>query len=156
VLALAAALAQPALASAQKLVFVVRHAERADEPARNEQDPLLSAAGTARAARLETMLADAGIRGIYVTQYRRTQDTAKPIATRLKIRPELMPASVSGLVADLKAHHARDVVLLVAHSTTIPAIIKGLGGPVVSLDESDYDSFFVVVPSTGTVSRLRF
>jgi broad specificity phosphatase PhoE len=154
--ALGLTLAQPAAAQAQKLVFVVRHAERADEPARNQRDPLLSAAGEARAARMATILADAGIRGIYVTQYRRTQDTAKPIASKLGIKPELMPASISGLLDDLKAHHAKDVVLLVAHSTTIPGIIKGMGGPSVSLDESDYTSLFVVVPATGTVSRLRF
>jgi broad specificity phosphatase PhoE len=156
VFAIATALAQPAVARAQKLVFVVRHAERADEPARNQQDPLLSAAGEARATKLEAMLADAGIRGIYVTKYRRTQDTAKPLAGKLKIKPELMPDSVSGLIEEMKMHHGKDVVLLVAHSTTIPGIIKGLGGPSVSLDESDYSSFFVVVPSTGAVSRLRF
>jgi len=155
-IAFAAALAQPAMARAQKLVFVVRHAERADEPARNQQDPGLSPAGEARAAKLVTMFADADVRGIYITKYRRTQDTAKPLAARLKITPELMPESVSGLIAELKTRHTKDVVLLVAHSTTIPGIIKGFGGPAVSLDESDYSSFFVVVPATGTVSRLRF
>jgi len=156
VMALAVALAQPAAARAQKLVYVVRHAERADEPARNQQDPTLSAAGRARAARLEAILADAGVHGIYVTKYRRTQETARPLADKLKITPELMPDSVSALVADLKTRHARDVVVLVAHSTTIPGIIKGLGGPGVTLDESDYNSLFVVVPSTGVASRLRF
>jgi broad specificity phosphatase PhoE len=156
VIALAVALAQPAVARAQKLVFVVRHAERADEPARNLPDPPLSASGEARAAKLEAMLADAGVRAIYVTKYRRTQDTARPLAGKLKITPEVMPDSVSGLIADLKSRHGQDVVLLVAHSTTISGIIKGLGGQAVALDEADYTSFFVVVPSTGAVSRLRF
>jgi broad specificity phosphatase PhoE len=156
VMALAAALAQPAMARAQKIVYVVRHAERADEPARNQQDPPLSAAGQTRAARLEAMLAEAGVHAVYVTKYRRTQETAKPLAGKLKITPELMPDSVSALVADLKAHHGKDVVLLVAHSSTIPGIIKGLGGPAVQLEETDYSSLFVVVPSTGAASRLRF
>ncbi len=156
IFAVAAALIQPAAARAQKLVFIVRHAERADDPARNQPDPLLSAAGEARAARLGVMLADAGVRAIYVTQYRRTQDTAKPLATKLNIKSELMPSNIPALMAEMKTHHARDVVLLVAHSTTMPAIIKGFGGPSLSIDESEYDSLFVVVPSTGTVSKLRF
>jgi hypothetical protein len=67
-----------------------------------------------------------------------------------------VPASVSGLAVDIKAHHGRDVVLPVVHSTTIPGNLKGLGGPPVVIGDAEYDSLFVVVPSSGTVSRLRF
>jgi broad specificity phosphatase PhoE len=149
-------LAVPAVAHAQKLVFVARHAERADEPARNLEDPPLSAAGQARAARLSAMLADAGVRAIFVTQYKRTQQTAGPLAARLKITPQVMPVSVDALVQELKREHPKDVVLIVAHSTTIPGIIKGLGGSDVKLDEKDYTSLFVVAPATGGVSRIRY
>jgi len=149
-------LAGPALAHAQKLVFVARHAERADEPARNQEDPPLSAAGQTRAARLGAMLADAGVRAIFVTQYKRTQQTAGPLAAKLKITPEVMPVNVAALVQDLKREHAKDVVLIIAHSTTIPGIIKGFGGSDVKLDEKDYTSLFVVVPATGAVSRIRY
>ena len=155
-LALLATLVAPSAARAQKLVYVIRHAERADDPARDQQDPALSAAGEKRAARLAVLLADAGIRAIYVTEFRRTQQTAAPLASKLRITPDVTPASTSGLIADLKAKHKDDVVLLVAHSSTMPALIRGLGGPVVAVDDSDYDSVFVVVPSIGAVSRLRF
>ena len=84
----------PAAASAQKLVIVVRHAERADggagvSMAGAPADPLLSAAGEARAAKLAGMLEEAAITAIVVTEFRRTQDTAKPIAaiTRLRQAP---------------------------------------------------------------------
>jgi phosphohistidine phosphatase SixA len=150
-------LALPALAEAQKLVFVARHAERADEPARNQEDPVLSAAGEARAARLNTMLRDADIKAIFVTQYKRTQLTARPLAQRLKLTPQVMPPSVGTLVNELKSRHEKDVVLIVAHASTIPGIIKGLGGSShVDMDDSVYDSFFVVVPATGAVATIHY
>ena len=152
----AALLVVPEVAAAQKLVFVTRHAERADEPAHDQPDPPLSPEGKARALKLETMLQDAHIEAIYVTQYRRTQQTAAPLADKLDVTPEVMPTSLPALLDALKAHHADDVVLIVAHSSTIPAIIKALAGPSVDLDESDYSSLFVVVPVNHTVLRMHY
>ena len=149
--------ALPSTALAQKLVIIVRHAERADAGmASKETDPLLSEVGTARAGRLSTVLADAGIKAIYVTQYKRTQDTARPLADRLKITPELMPVSVDALTDRLKSRHASDIVLIVGHSDTIPAIIKALGGPVVTIPDNDFDNIFFMVPATGLMTRMHF
>ena len=77
--ALVACYATPALA--QATVFVVRHAERADDgAAKLEDDPDLSAAGRARAEALAAALEDAGITAIFATQYKRTHQTAAPLA----------------------------------------------------------------------------
>jgi len=156
ILALVGASLVPAAADAQKLVFVVRHAERADDTMRDEADPPLSAAGQARAQKLAGMLADAGIKAIYVSAYQRTQQTAAPLAARLKIKPQPMPATAMALLARLKTEHANDVVLIVAHSSTIDAIIKALGGPEITLGEREYDNLFVIVPATGAFSRIRY
>jgi hypothetical protein len=99
-------LAVPVTAAAQQLVIVVRHAERADgghaaaaaggggsgmssAPA----DPLLSAAGAARAARLAVMLADANVKAIFATEFRRTQDTGKPLADKLGLKVQNVRAA---------------------------------------------------------------
>ena len=88
----------PSAATAQRLVIVVRHAERADAGmAAQETDPALSAAGLARAARLSAVLADADVKAIYVTQFRRTQDTARPLAAKLHLAIEQTPASNEAL-----------------------------------------------------------
>src|SRR5262249_39239458 len=72
VIALAAVvLLMPAVAFAQKLVFVVRHAERADAGMQAQTDPPLSAAGEARAQRLAAMLADTGVKDIFATEFKR-------------------------------------------------------------------------------------
>jgi len=149
-------LAVPGIAAAQKLVFVTRHAERADEPARNQDDPPLSRAGEQRAARLAAMLKDANVKGIYVTAFKRTQQTAAPLATALKLESQVMPLNVTAFVSALKKDHADDVVLIVAHSSTIPGIVKALTGSSVEVSESDYDSLFVVIPATQTTVRLRY
>jgi broad specificity phosphatase PhoE len=147
-------------AFAQQLVIVARHAERADGgsmAAGAQTDPLLSAAGEARAQKLAAMLADAGVTAIYTTEYKRTLDTAKPLAAKLGIGVQSMAArDTAALVAKVKSAHAKDVVLIVGHSNTMPAVIKAFGGGDVTMPDTDYDSLFIVVPATGTVTRIRY
>ena len=135
----------PALAEAQKLVIVVRHAERADGGAgaapmtAAPADPLLSAAGEARASRLAGLLAESGITAIFATEFKRTQDTAKPVAAKLGLTPQIVKAAdTSALLGRLKASHANDTVLVVGHSNTMPGIIKGLTGRDVTIADSQY------------------
>ena len=67
----------PALASAQSMVILTRHAERADGQATMTTasgapaDPKLSAAGEARAAKLAAMLAESGITAMFTTEFAR-------------------------------------------------------------------------------------
>lgn len=75
--------AAPTVASAQKAVFVVRHAEKADE----SDDPVLSPSGRVRAQALARHLATAGIKAIYVTQYQRTVLTAAPLSSAIALTP---------------------------------------------------------------------
>jgi broad specificity phosphatase PhoE len=154
------AMIAPSVASAQ-MVIVVRHAERADAGApagaamTAAPDPELSAAGKARAQALAAMLKDAGVTAIFTTEFRRTKDTAAPLAEALKITPEAVSSrEQAAMIAKIKAHTA-GAVLVVGHSNTVPAIIKALGGAAVTLGESEYDSLFFVAPG-GVTTRIRF
>ncbi len=143
---------------AQKLVYVVRHAERADGGMMQPQaDPPLSARGEARAAKLAAMLGEAGISAVYATEFRRTKDTARPLAEKLHLTVKQYPSEdANALIKMMRAVPAGDIVLVVGHSNTVPAIIKALGCPEIKIADDDYDNLFVVVPATGTTSRLRF
>lgn len=158
----AACLLLPSPVLAQQLIYVVRHAERADGGAgagqmQAQNDPLLSKAGEARAAKLAAMLADAGVTAIYATEYRRTQDTVKPLAARLGLNVLSNPAREGdALVAKLKKDHATDVVLVAGHSNSLPALIKAFGGGDITIRDDEYDSLFIIVPATRTVSRIRY
>jgi broad specificity phosphatase PhoE len=159
---LAGALLVPSAADAQRLVLLVRHAERADGGAppagmMAPADPELSDAGKSRAARLAAMLADAGITAVVATEFRRTQETARPLAEKLRLAVATVPqADSAGLLNRLKTRHAGDVVLVVGHSNTVPAIITALGGPKITIADTDYDSLFVLVPATGALTRIRY
>jgi broad specificity phosphatase PhoE len=152
----AVVLFMPAAAFAQKLVFVVRHAERADAGLPAQTDPPLSAAGEARAQKLAAMLAETGVKDIFATELKRTQDTAKPLAMKIGVAVEQVGSKdTAGLIAKIKSH-PNDVVLVVGHSNTVPAILKALAGVDVPISDNEYDNLFVVVPATGTMTRIRY
>ena len=135
------AMAQP------PVFFLVRHAERATISGRIPSDTGLSAAGKARAMALAQELKDAKITAIYTTEYKRTRETAMPLARLAGIRPEVVPADdLRALTGKLK--RASGNVLVVGHSNTLPQIINALGvRPRVTVSESDYDNLFLVVGS---------
>jgi broad specificity phosphatase PhoE len=141
-----AGLSVPA-ASAQKAVFVVRHGEKVDESV----DPLLSAKGQARAQTLARHLRGAGIKAIFVTQYKRTALTAAPLAAALGLKPVMVPAGdAPALVDHIRKHYPEDVVLVVGHSNTVPAILERLGHPdPVTIGDDEFDNLFVTVPRPG-------
>ncbi len=141
-------------------VIVVRHAERASE---SDPDSPLSPAGEARAVALAAALADAGIGTLFATQYRRTRDTALPLAERLGLPVRVEETggsaeeSAAALARKIRSEHAGETVLVVGHSNTVPPIVRALGGAEVGpLSSGDYDNLFVVlVPSEGPARTLR-
>ena len=141
-------------------VILVRHAEKAAEP---KDDPPLSPAGEARAAALVEVLRTAGITGIYSTQWKRTQQTAAPIAAKLGVAVttfDVTPGERSYgelYAAELLAKNRGKVILVVGHSNTVPAILKGLGvADAPAIQDPEYDNLFVVtVPETGPTRVVR-
>lgn len=159
-LLVAGAMMIPVVAEAQ-MVILVRHAERADGGAgtgstmTGSNDPELSAAGKARAEKLAAMLADAGVVAIYTTEYRRTKDTAAPLAARTGVKAEAVLArDREALIAKVKSH-VSGAVLVVGHSNTVPEVVKALGGSAVTIADDEYDSLFFV-SANGTTTRIRF
>ena len=151
----------PANVFAQSTFFVVRHAERADTssgaPATMAADPDLSEAGRARATSLAAMLKDAGVRAIFVTEYKRTQQTAAPLAEALGLTAIVVPAKdTAGLAARLKKVDGN--ALVVGHSNTVPEVITELGVTTpVSVADTEFDSLFIVTLSASPhVVRLRY
>ena len=142
----------PVTAAAQSVVFAVRHAERADTstapPKMSGADPDLSAAGRERAKSLAQMLKDAKITAIFATEFKRTLQTAEPLAELVHTQIRRVPADKpEELVKQVRA--AKGNVLIVGHSNTVPEVIKRLGvTEAVQIGEQDFDNLFVVIRST--------
>ena len=138
-------------------VIVVRHAEKAAQPADN---PPLTAEGAARAVELAEVVRHAGITAIYSTPYARTLETAGAVAKALNLNVTETPIpnrSVAAYAADIAARVKRDggVILVVGHSNTMGAVIKALGGPDIGeIPDPRYDDVFVITVQDGKPTKL--
>jgi broad specificity phosphatase PhoE len=137
-------------------VIVVRHAEKVDD----SRDPALSEAGVRRAAALADALADAGVQAIYTTQFRRTRDTAAPLAALLQLEPVVIESAgnaaegATSLAGRVMEREAGRTVLVVGHSNTVPLIIQALGGPDIGgIEDAEYTGIFIVIID-GNGTRL--
>jgi len=138
-------------------VILVRHAEKAVVPPENK-DPDLSAAGLARAEQIRKMFGDAGIAAIYATQFKRTQQTAKPLAEKLGVAITQADArKTSDLVKQIRSQHAGQVIFIAGHNNTVPEIIAALGGPKLPIiPETEYDNLYILtVLSDGSAKLLK-
>jgi len=150
-----------ALPASAQSVFVVRHAERADTSAGGSpmmaSDPDLSETGKARAQSLAAALKDARITAIFTTEFKRTRQTAEPLAKALGLEITVVSArDMPALIEKVKG--ATGNVLVVGHSNTLADVIAKLGvTESVKLEDSDYDNLFVVVKGDKpTLIRLHF
>ncbi len=147
-------------AATTTIVVVIRHA---DKVADGSNDPPLSEAGIDRAARLAgvfgTGSADVGIDAIFVTQYRRNADTARALAAKRSIPViALNDSDLSGLEHRIKRDYGGRRVLVIAHSDTVPEIVKALGEgvEVPPIDSNEYGTVYVVaIPRWNRPTVLR-
>ncbi len=158
-LVLLAVIVPPAEAQEPTVIFLVRHAERADDGAMTGfEDPHLSEAGRQRAEELARVLADAGINRIHSTDYHRTRETAAPLAEATGLTAELYDGgSLEAFAERLRNTSARHLV--VGHSNTTPELVKILGAdPGEPFGHLEYDRLYVVTLGAAEVSTilLRF
>ena len=141
-------------ASAEPLVVIVRHAEKA---ASGGNDPDLAPAGRARADALARMLKDSGVTTVFASEFKRTQETAAPTAKSTGVAPTIVPAKdIAALVS--KLHQLKGNALVVAHSDTIPNIAKALGiDTPIQIPDDDYTELLVVaLGDKPELLRLHF
>ena len=125
-------------------VILVRHAEKLIEP--NNQDPDLSSEGFERAQEIARVFGEAGINAIYATQYKRTQQTVKPLSDRTGVPVKLLQSNQTDeLVNQLQTTNRGQTVFIAGHNNTVPAIVSALSGQTYpNIPESEFDNLYIV------------
>lgn len=144
--ALAVAADVVAAQTAHSVIYVVRHAERAED---GTNDPPISEAGQARAERIAAIFADAGLTHLHTTDYRRTRSTIAPTASASGLEPEVYdPSDLDAFAIHLRSTPGRHLV--VGHSNTNAELVAALGGDDGGpIGEMEYDRGYVVIVRAG-------
>lgn len=140
-------------------IFIVRHAEK-----EAGKDPLLTVAGNARAGDLMRALQNEGIQKIYVSQYRRTQNTGDSLRLQLKIDTVHYAADTlcDNLINAIMEHSDfGKTILIIGHSNTLPQIIRKLGVtdyPYGDIPDNEYDHLFMITykKEKAKLKKMRY
>lgn len=132
-------------------VYIVRHAEKVSEADTTE----LSPAGKQRASTLADTLANKGIDSIFTTPYRRTRQTAEPLAGRTGLQLVDYAAKPTEAIVNRINRIRGKTVLVVGHSNTILDIAKGLGTQptMTTIESGDFDNLLRVRIRRGLVRK---
>jgi phosphohistidine phosphatase SixA len=140
-------------------VILVRHAEKKIEP--SNPDPDLAPEGVERAQEIARVFAGSGINAIFATQYKRTQQSVKPLSDRIQVPVTLLDSNQTDeLVKRIQTTLRGQTIFVAGHNNTVPAIASALSGdsfPVIP--EGEYDNVFIVMVyrfGKAKVIRLKF
>ncbi|QJD78432.1 SixA phosphatase family protein [Spirosoma rhododendri] len=123
-------------------VYLVRHAEKVDESDSTD----LSIAGKARAVALADTLVNKHVDLILTTPYRRTRQTAEPLAQRLNLPIEAYPAAPIDAGVSRINRVRNKTLLVVGHSNTVLELARGLGvtPTLTKINGTDFDNLLRV------------
>jgi len=124
-------------------LILIRHAEKMEDGSKN---PQLSPLGYDRSLRLAELLQNANISSIYSTDFQRTTNTVKPIATVLSLSITTYNSFDAAFISSILSRHRGETVLLCGHSNTTPQLLNLLvkEEKYAPLKEDEYNKIFVV------------
>lgn len=142
-------------AFAQKTtIWIVNHAENV------QNHDMLSDTGQQRAQDLMKALRHNDVQTIYTTRARVSQQTANPLAVKVKLLPRIYTDSIKKFAEILRHNFVGTNVLVIADYKTIIPLLGELGAeaPFDELSKGDYDQLFTItIKSSGDVeSAVRY
>ncbi|MCM8568177.1 histidine phosphatase family protein [Gramella jeungdoensis] len=124
--------------------YLIRHAEK-DRTQAGNRDPLLNEQGQKRAQKWAEVMKDVDFDAIYSTNYKRTIETAKPLAKLKEL--EVLNYDPRNLYnEDFKKATSGKTVLVVGHSNTTPHFANAILGEkrYQDIDDKENGALFIV------------
>lgn len=139
---------QPDPQPVQTVVYLIRHAEKADSSA----DPDLSPGGLQRAESWALLLEDITFEAFYSTDYNRTRQTIAPIAASNGKDVQIYNPWGFTLEQVVLAYPGKNV-FIVGHSNTIPQLINDYIGSDVYPDmaENEFGNLYKITVIDGQI-----
>lgn len=147
VLLLFAFAGETAFAQYRKLtVILLRHAEKDVSEEADSMNPELSAAGEARAQKLVEVINEYEPDAIFSTEYKRTRETARPLARKRRLMIQLYDERNLQAMKDLILSGKIKRLVIVGHNNTTPALVNMLLGEekYKKLGDAEYDKIWIV------------
>jgi phosphohistidine phosphatase SixA len=135
-------------------VVLLRHAEKSDP---SDPDSALSAVGWCMAGDLPKVLAGKNITAIFVTDKKRTQQTARSLGEYTGTTPTILPKghhdALMAAICGAGKSGQTETVVVIGHESTVPRVMEDLG---VAKVTPAYGDLFTVIPFAGRTDRSRF
>ena len=146
-----------AIESKNSSVYEAFEEKAKDDP----RDPSLSEEGKARAEKLAEVLADQPVDVIYSTPFKRTRNTASPLAEMKGLSVQIYDFRSPNYLQSMMEKHRGGTILISGHSNTTPMIANLLIGAekFQQLSEDEYGKIFIVSVTKigqGKVTLVRY
>ena len=146
-----------AAAQGKKTIVLVRHTEKVASTPTDKGDPELSAEGHERAIRLMNAVKKYKPHEIFATDYKRTRQTAEPIAAYRKKLIQTYDAAKPAELIDKIMLSKTEHYLMVGHSNTIPALANLLTKKEIfrPLLEAEFGVIWVIRMKKGVLTKVE-
>ncbi|CAL67233.1 SixA phosphatase family protein [Christiangramia forsetii] len=135
--------------------YLIRHAEKDRSDSKNS-NPALTEKGLKRAENWANVLKDIEFDAVYSTNYKRTMQTAKPLADLKKL--ELLNYDANNLYSpEFKKATSGKTLLVVGHSNTTPQFANAIldEKKYENIDDSENGALFIVEVQADGSSRSK-
>ena len=134
--------------------YFIRHAEK-DRSDSTNKNPSLTIQGLERANKWALFFKDKNIAAVYSTNYKRTQQTALPIAKEQNL--EIISYTAKELISEkFIANNKGKNIVIVGHSNTTPELVNSLLGEKKYEDIADRENnnvFIVTLKKNKTTAK---
>ena len=132
-------------------IYLIRHAEKVD----SSKNPDLSSAGLERAAHWGKIFSDTPFDAVYSTDFKRTKQTAVPVAENKKL--DIIIYDAKSIDFDtFKSENLGKTILVVGHSNTTPDFVNKLINQNVyaTIEDTTFGNLYIVTLNGDLITHL--